>query len=159
MAIQHVTGLEEVIRELNRRSQAIQNATEQSLQEVALDVIGKARELAPLDTGDLRSSGYAKVEGLNVELGFTAPYALIQHERLDFKHPRGGQAKYLEQPLKQNIDNYIQHIANNASQATQNPGFFRRVVNKIKNFFGAGNSSGSSNNTPNITTNLNNFGR
>jgi hypothetical protein len=154
MAIQHVTGLEEVIKELNRRAQAIQNATEQSLQEVALDVIGKARELAPLDTGDLRGSGYAKVEGLNVELGFTAPYALIQHERLDFKHPRGGQAKYLEQPLKQNMNNYIQHIANSATQATQNPGLFRRVVNRIRNFFGGGSSNGT-----NVTANLNNFGR
>lgn len=26
-------------------------------------------------------------------------YAQIQHERLDFNHPRGGQAKYLEEPF------------------------------------------------------------
>lgn len=31
---------------------------------------------------------------------FTAPYAIYQHENLEYKHPNGGQAKYLEQPAK-----------------------------------------------------------
>jgi hypothetical protein len=29
---------------------------------------------------------------------FRAPHAWIQHERLDYQHPDGGQAKYLETP-------------------------------------------------------------
>lgn len=38
-------------------------------------------------------------------------YARYQHEGLDFKHPRGGQAKYLEQPLYSNVPVYMQDIA------------------------------------------------
>jgi hypothetical protein len=33
-------------------------------------------------------------------VGFNTPYALAQHERLDYNHPKGGKAKYLEDNLK-----------------------------------------------------------
>lgn len=38
-------------------------------------------------------------------------YARYQHEGLDFKHPRGGQAKYLEQPLYANAGLYMRDLA------------------------------------------------
>jgi hypothetical protein len=38
-------------------------------------------------------------------------YARYQHEGLDFRHPRGGQAKYLEQPFYANVPLYMQDIA------------------------------------------------
>lgn len=56
--------------------------------------------LAPLDLGPLRSS--ASVKGINAEpvaiLIFDAPYAAVQHERLDYQHD-DGQAKYVEEPM------------------------------------------------------------
>ena len=41
---------------------------------------------------------------------FNTPYAVAQHERLDFVHPKGGKAKYLEEPLTQNADRYGKHL-------------------------------------------------
>lgn len=38
-------------------------------------------------------------------------YAQYQHEGLDLRHPRGGQAKYLEAPLVEHADQYWQKIA------------------------------------------------
>lgn len=38
-------------------------------------------------------------------------YARYQHEGLDFKHPRGGQAKYLEQPLYSQAPLYMRDLA------------------------------------------------
>ena len=38
-------------------------------------------------------------------------YAKYQHEGLDLKHPRGGQAKYLSQPLLDNRDDYLRRVA------------------------------------------------
>lgn len=38
---------------------------------------------------------------VSVVVGFTAPYAVYQHEILWYNHPRGGQAKYLEQPANE----------------------------------------------------------
>lgn len=38
-------------------------------------------------------------------------YAQYQHEGLDLRHPRGGQAKYLEQPLFERARDYVQRLA------------------------------------------------
>lgn len=38
-------------------------------------------------------------------------YAQWQHEGLDFRHPRGGQALYLQQPLMDHHADYLQRIA------------------------------------------------
>lgn len=38
-------------------------------------------------------------------------YAQYQHEGLDLRHPRGGQAKYLEAPLVEHSGEYWQEIA------------------------------------------------
>ena len=45
------------------------------------------------------------------EVGFNTPYALAQHERLDFNHPKGGKAKYLEDNLKDHADHYQDNLA------------------------------------------------
>lgn len=34
------------------------------------------------------------------QVGYAAPYAMYVHENLSMPHPRGGQAKFLEQPAR-----------------------------------------------------------
>jgi hypothetical protein len=38
-------------------------------------------------------------------------YAKYQHERMDLKHPQGGQAKYLSGPLLQRHQDYLRQLA------------------------------------------------
>jgi hypothetical protein len=38
-------------------------------------------------------------------------YAKVQHEALDFNHPRGGQAKYLEQPWEGHATDFARRFA------------------------------------------------
>lgn len=38
-------------------------------------------------------------------------YAHYQHEGLNFRHPRGGQAKFLEEPLYSETPHYLQNLA------------------------------------------------
>ncbi len=38
---------------------------------------------------------------VKVTIGYAMPYAVYVHENLEANHPRGGQAKYLEQPARQ----------------------------------------------------------
>lgn len=89
-------------------------ASRRALQEVTLDLIGKAITRAPIDTGDLRGSGASEVitEGQQDigAVGFGTPYAVIQHESLDFDHPNGGEAKYLERPYLENKERYKQRL-------------------------------------------------
>ena len=90
-------------------------------------ILTESIDETPIDTGTLRRSGTVTVgklpDGARVyeaaeagtehkdafkeELGkekavyisFNTPYARRQHEELDYNHPRGGKAKYLEDPF------------------------------------------------------------
>jgi len=103
------------------------------------DLLGKAVALAPKDEGTLRGSATlvliingARFEGsgsrveamaavtsaaraglpikMSAEVAFNTVYAARQHEELDWHHDEG-QAKYLEQPLRENAARYARNIA------------------------------------------------
>lgn len=61
-------------------------------------------------TGASLATGTITGRDIDAEVRFEAEYALEQHERLDFDHPKGGQAKYLEDPLTENADRYLRHL-------------------------------------------------
>jgi hypothetical protein len=60
-----------------------------------------------LHPGHLRNSGVLTKAELDAyplaEVAFTAVYAARQHEEVTWKHPQGGQAKYLEAAFKELI--------------------------------------------------------
>jgi hypothetical protein len=69
-------------------------------------IMGRSKAFfVPVDHGPLRSSGHVQTPqadrgGTLIVLGFGGPavkYAVVQHERLTYKHTVG-QAKYLERP-------------------------------------------------------------
>lgn len=45
-------------------------------------------------------------------------YAAVQHNRKDFRHPRGGQAEYLSQPLIRLLPEHMQHLADGLLDGT-----------------------------------------
>jgi lipoate-protein ligase A len=123
MFIINVSGLNSVLRNRTAIEQKIFEATKEGIEDSAFDLENKASQLAPLDTGDLRGSSKTDIEvsGKKVEgkVSFNEPYALDQHEDLQFNHPRGGQAKYLEQPLKENEQDYKRHVERKVRQVTR----------------------------------------
>lgn len=48
---------------------------------------------------------------LTVSVVVDQVYAKYQHERMDLKHPQGGQAKYLSAPLLNKAGDYLRQIA------------------------------------------------
>lgn len=92
-----------------------------ALYEKASEIADKADTLVPYDTGNLARSQIVTAPATQgsqtfVEIvygGPAAPYAEVQHEREDFHHPslasglppNGRQAKYLEEPFDDAIDN------------------------------------------------------
>ncbi len=58
-------------------------------------ILARAAGLAPRRTGALAGSGSVSAEGDGAVVRFGAPYAAVQHEGTGFRHPGGGQAKYL----------------------------------------------------------------
>lgn len=75
---------------------AVANAAAEGLKKSGRDVLKAARERAPVDDGVLRKSGKVTADDLELTVRFTAPHAWLQHEKLEYQHPNGGQAKYLE---------------------------------------------------------------
>lgn len=61
----------------------------------------------PIDTGALRNSLQitpASFGNPQSSIHSNLPYAVIQHERMDFAHPGGGQAKFLELAVRESSD-------------------------------------------------------
>ncbi len=136
-----VEGLKQLERQFNKKAEKLERGNSKALTDVVLDLAGESIRKAPVDLGDLRGSGQAAIEGQVIAKGnkdgnltmsgiapknaqsgsveFTAPYARIQHERLDFKHPQGGEAKYLENPFRKNSKKYIDHIADAAKKSIE----------------------------------------
>lgn len=133
-----VSGLENIQRNLNQRLRKVKKVTREGMTDVVLDGLSKSVQKAPVDMGDLRGSGYAKINNVIIatgtnggiqthgqapeetklvgEIGFNTPYALIQHENLEFQHSNGGEAKYLEKTVSQNANKWLTHIASRARE-------------------------------------------
>lgn len=112
-------ALIDVLANLNRVTREIELKAEKSIGQCAEDLLDKAIQKTPIDTGELRTSGTATVEKKGVEsigrVGFgggQVDYALAVHETIkNYKEPGTG-AKYLENPLKENAQRYFNKIAN-----------------------------------------------
>jgi hypothetical protein len=110
-------------------------------------ILTEAIDETPIDTGTLRRSGTVTVGGLPdgaqvyeaaesgsdmkdafpgpegkekaVYISFSTPYARRQHEELDYEHPRGGKAKYLEDPFSRNKKKVLQYAKKQVKKALE----------------------------------------
>ncbi|MGW3442172.1 hypothetical protein [Streptomyces sp. NPDC001076] len=76
-------------------------------------VLQQSQQVVPLDESPLMQSGTASVDepSLTSMVSYDTPYAVVQHERLDYRHAPGRTAKYLEGPLNQSRDQVLRIIA------------------------------------------------
>lgn len=133
------------LRALKKMPAAARRAVGQEVSLAALDLLSEAVRLAPVKEGTLRGSGSVHFGGKRIATGsdfdalaipgeaasggegtgpmtaaviFNTVYATAQHERMDFNHPKGGQAKYLETPLERNRKQYERRIAEAVKKVT-----------------------------------------
>ncbi|MEV0236874.1 hypothetical protein [Nonomuraea sp. NPDC050786] len=76
-------------------------AIERGLHQATEHVLTSTEPKVPWQTGDLERSGSAQVDRTALEgvISFDQPYAVAQHENLDWDHPIKGEPKYLETTL------------------------------------------------------------
>lgn len=76
-------------------------------------VLAQSTEVVPLDESPLQNSGEASVDesSLQAAVSYNTPYAVRQHEELDYRHAPGRTAKYLENPLNASQQEVFQIIA------------------------------------------------
>jgi len=110
-------------------------------------ILTEAIDETPIDTGTLRRSGTVTVGALPdgaqvyeaaesgsdmkdafpgpegkekaVYISFNTPYARRQHEELGYNHPRGGKAKYLEDPFNRNKQKVLQYAEKQVKKALE----------------------------------------
>jgi len=96
-----------VTNNLPKWNDMVTQAAAAALYEEATRVFTQSQSEAPFDQGPLRQSGTIHPPSggrgnLQIKItygGQAKAYAWVQHERLDYNHPRGGKAKYLEGPM------------------------------------------------------------
>ena len=64
---------------------------------IALEILDRAQAKVPVDTGFLKSTGKVVQVEDGFEVRYDADYAIYVHENIEAQHPRGGQAKFLEE--------------------------------------------------------------
>lgn len=81
-----------------------------ALKAIGEDMLGEAQRRAPVEEGTLRASGDLELDVagpvMTATVSFNTVYAARQHEELDWQHPKGGQAKYLESVLLERAPRY-----------------------------------------------------
>lgn len=77
----------------------IRSAVTDGLGKALQHILDVSNENAPEDQRDLKDSGKVDQDGFAGDITYDAEYAVAQHERLDFHHPNGGSAKYLESAM------------------------------------------------------------
>ncbi|MGR6921137.1 hypothetical protein ACU635_43435 [[Actinomadura] parvosata] len=84
--------------ELEKRTRAM---IVQGLRQASEHVLTMTQPKVPWQVGDLERSGSTAVDESALEgvISFDQPYAVAQHEQLDWAHPVKGEAKYLETTL------------------------------------------------------------
>ena len=114
-----ITGVKTLQVNLKRLAKEYDKEFWLALQREAYGLLKDTIPLIPVDTGKLQSTARVKVEPNEISvivggIGKTKDYAIVQHEHLEFNHPKSGQAKYLEQPflarlpkIESNVAGYI----------------------------------------------------
>lgn len=111
MAVAQYTRMAWQGRRITTRTGRGRRLAAEGLQQALEHTLGEARKIVPLDEGTLERSGRVVMDGLNGTISFDTIYAVVQHERLDFKHLPGRQAKYLEQPMNTERNTMLQLMA------------------------------------------------
>lgn len=113
-----VSGLDDVLKNLNDQIGGIKNRSFTGLLEAGLKIEAASNERTPSEYGNLRGSSYTRKSqsgNIAVEVGYTANYAAAVHENLGQKlkgqpRPSGlgnywdprGEPKFLERTLQLN---------------------------------------------------------
>jgi hypothetical protein len=113
-----LTGLNEVMRNLNREIQNIEGDIDDGLLAAAIFIEGESKEIVPHDQGNLIGTSFARVNRRThvATVGYTADYAAYVHEMpRTFNYTKPGTGpKFLQRSIADNKTQILNIIANRA---------------------------------------------
>lgn len=114
-----IEGLKEASDKLIRFLKTLETAPTQIMLQEAPRIQAVAKVRTPIKSGKLRQSVTVRVSRDKRRPGMYAQasashkgygYAYVQHENEEFKHPRGGQAFYLQTAFEEGVNRIIQRL-------------------------------------------------
>lgn len=96
-----------------KAKRAVREGAADGVSDAAEFIMGKSKEVVPIEEATLARSGTVSVDRAQIvaAMSYDTEYAVIQHERLDFRHDPGRTAKYLENPMNQSAPDARRIIA------------------------------------------------
>jgi hypothetical protein len=107
-----VTGVTKVLKNMAVANASMAKGVEFGLKRAGLFIIRKSKQVVPVKTSKLKNSGDAKESPdskggfqTDVQVYYDTDYAIFVHEMVGNRHKPGKQAKYLEGPIRANLQN------------------------------------------------------
>lgn len=98
------------------------NAVAEETERQANELLRQSQEQVPVNTGELRDSGYVKInktsDSISAEIGYTAPHAIYVHEDRQAQHDNG-KAGFLGDVYKQTENTIINNVGNAIKRTTK----------------------------------------
>lgn len=122
-----ITGTKKVILNLNKAGTRGIKAVGAGLYLEGNNIISDSLPQVPVDQSALKNSKYVTLpeitaQNITVELGYggeAKEYAVVQHEHTEFKHPGGGKAKFLQDPMYAAMGGFTKNVLHFAQKAFQ----------------------------------------
>lgn len=76
--------------------------------DVGFELLRLSQAEVPHDEGSLQNSGVVEEDGGDVVIGYREPYAARLHENPQYNFQKGRKGKYLEDPILNNKDVFVQ---------------------------------------------------
>lgn len=117
-----ILGVGELQKKLNKLTQRYNQGYRIGLEKGAKYLLRESKKIVPVDTGDLKRSGFVSITGRRFDsvatIGYTQYYAIWVHENLDAQHKPGKSAKYLSRILQHrgHIQIAAQYVYNEMSK-------------------------------------------
>jgi hypothetical protein len=123
-----VTGDDKIRSELRRLAKAYPKAIGSAIYKLGVAILSDALPRTPVEFGPLRTSGYVSAPSgdgarTSVETGYGTVYAVAQHENTHYRHPRGGEAKFLEHAVQSISPRALPRLAQWTQDAVKSGGY------------------------------------
>lgn len=101
-----VTGVAQALKRLHVAKGETARGMERGLTKAALRLLALSQRVVPVDTGNLKGSGFVRKQGSGFStecmVGYSTDYAVFVHENLEARHAPGTYAKFVERPMREN---------------------------------------------------------
>ena len=120
------SSFKDVLKNFDAWAEHMQDVSPEVLRNALQPTFDESQKLVPVDTQALKNSGYLEVRKLRgrtvAEIGYGRGgyphYAVFVHEHLESYHAAPTQAKFLEEPLRKNIDQIVNDVLKDIKEAS-----------------------------------------